>query len=78
MSKMTVVQEGGGDEYVPDDSFSMISSMQGNKQYFDLKFAEFLEMMARAANIKFSRDDVVAYSLAEKVEFMLDELIPIV
>ena len=62
LCKMTVVDEA-------DD---------GLNRYNKLYFVEFLEMIARIADIKYKGTEVAQQTLTKKIEYVLDEILPLV
>ena len=62
LCKMTVVDEA-------DD---------GLNRYNKLYFVEFLEMVARIAEIKYRGTEVSQQSLTKRIEYVLDEILPLV
>jgi hypothetical protein len=48
-----------------------------NAEYFRLQFVEFLEMIGRAAHQKFRHTTMRDEPLAKQVEFVLDDIIPV-
>ena len=60
MSKMTVMRE----------------NESASKEYFRMNFVEFIEMIARIAEVKFRGSDRVLEPLHVKITYILDELIP--
>mmetsp|Transcript_9869 Transcript_9869/g.14937 ORF Transcript_9869/g.14937 Transcript_9869/m.14937 type:complete len:84 (+) Transcript_9869:154-405(+) len=49
---------------------------ENNKQYFELKFVEFLEMIGRVAEAKYKNTPIYDMPLAKRIEYLLDEIIP--
>ena len=62
LCKMTVVDEA-------DD---------GLNRYNKLYFVEFLEMIGRIAEIKYRGTEVAQQSLTKRIEYVLDEILPLV
>ncbi len=50
----------------------------GLNRYNKLYFVEFLEMMGRIAEIKYRGTEVGQYSLTKRIEYVLDEILPLV
>ena len=46
----------------------------GGKMYSRLLFTEFLEMIGRVADLKFKESELEKIHLANKIEFVLDDL----
>jgi len=63
MSKQTVIDE---------------SKNSDTRGYMVMEMAEFLEMICRVAIAKFKASDLEALPLNQKVEFILDDLLPLV
>ena len=47
---------------------------EGGKKYSRLMFTEFLEMIGRVAELKFKESELEEMHLANKIEFVLDDL----
>ena len=63
LCKMTVIDELGP---------------QGEQQYQRLIFVEFLEFLARVSDLFFAGSEMETLELHEKIEYVLDEILPIV
>ena len=50
--------------------------IEHNKQFFELKFVEFLEMIGRVADFKYKDTTMHTMALCKKIEFVLDLIIP--
>lgn len=46
-----------------------------NKQYFELKLVELLELIGRIAHIRYKNTTVDNMTLAKKIEFVLDDIL---
>ena len=62
MSKMTCINETKPDAAI---------------KYGSLKFEEFLEMIGRVAHLKYNQPEHAEISLAQKIEFILDEILAV-
>lgn len=47
-------------------------------KYNSLKFEEFLEMIGRVAHLKYNLQEHAEITLAQKIEFILDEILAVV
>ena len=63
LCKMTVINE---------------HSQAGTQQYQELKYVEFLEFIARVADLFFTGSEMEGIELHEKIEHILDEILPII
>ena len=53
---------------------TVVDENNDSKRYDSLVFVEFLEMVCRAANLKFSGSELESIALARKVEHILDDI----
>ena len=55
---------------------SVNNEVENHKQYFILKFVEFIELIGRIAEFKFMSTAMNSIPLYQKIEYILDEIIP--
>ena len=56
----------------------VVSESEDGLKYLRTKFLEMLELIGRVAAYKFDDSDLEDYPLAQKIELLLDELLPLV
>ena len=55
---------------------TVVNENEDLKKYDYVVFVEFIEMIARAAEYKFKGTELESLSLATKIEYLLDEMLP--